>query len=253
MTGGADQPLHLAGGLTPAAIRQVFARTGRVHIPGIFEAGCAAAIHRTLAEETPWQLSLNPAGRHMDLGVEAVEQIPQPERDAVLEGLFKGVEGSFRYVFNNFPIYDLYMARSFADHYLMRVFEFLNSRMFLDFARQTTGMADIAFADAQATRYRSGHFLTQHDDEVAGKQRRAAYVLSFTPHWRADWGGVLQFIDDDGHVAEGYTPTFNALNLLRVPQKHCVSYVTPAAAASRYSITGWLRAGEPISTCNNPA
>jgi len=253
MSTGAGQPLDLADGLQPSAIRQVFSRAGRLHIPGIFTPECAAIIHRTLAKETPWQLSLNPAGRHMDLGVEAVEQIPQPEREAVLEGLFNGGEGSFRYVFNNFPIYDLYLAGSFADHYLMRVFEFLNSRQFLDFARQVTGMDDIAFADAQATRYLSGHFLTQHDDEVAGKRRRAAYVLSFTPHWRADWGGVLQFLDDDGHVAEGYTPTFNALNLLRVPQKHCVSYVTPAAAASRYSITGWLRAGEPINTCKSPA
>src|SRR5690606_24819670 len=103
-------------------------------------------------------------------------------------------------------------------------------------------MEDIAFADSQATRFSAGHFLTTHDDDVAGKQRRAAYVLNLTPHWRTDWGGVLQFIDADGHVTAGLAPKFNALNLFRVPQQHAVSFVTPSAPSSRYSITGWLRA-----------
>jgi SM-20-related protein len=65
--------------------------------------------------------------------------------------------------------------------------------------------------------------------------------MNFTPAWKSDWGGLLQFIDEDGHVAEAYAPAFNALNILRVPQKHAVSYVTPFAGAGRYSITGWLR------------
>lgn len=43
-------------------------------------------------------------------------------------------------------------------------------------------------------------FVTEHDDDVAGKQRLAAYVFGFTPQWRPDWGGVLQFIDSNGHI-----------------------------------------------------
>lgn len=242
---GAAVPVTLNGALDRRAIRRVFERIGRVHVPAVLERSAAEAVYRTLRHDTPWQLSLNPAGRHMDLGVEHIEQIPEPERAAVLQALHEGARGAFRYVFNNFPLYDLYVANRYRDHALMRVFEFLNGAAFLEFAREVTGMADIAFADAQATRYLPGHFLSQHDDAVAGKNRRAAYVLSFTPDWRPDWGGILQFLDPDGHVAEGYTPAFNALNLLRVPQKHAVSYVTPAAVGARYSITGWLRAGEP--------
>jgi SM-20-related protein len=66
--------------------------------------------------------------------------------------------------------------------------------------------------------------------------------LNLTHQWRADWGGILNFLDADGHVAEGYVPAFNALNLFRVPQRHNVSYVAPFAMNGRYSITGWLRA-----------
>ena len=66
-------------------------------------------------------------------------------------------------------------------------------------------------------------------------------MLNFTPTWRADWGGILNFIDADGHISEGYTPAFNALNIFKVPQNHAVSMVTPFAREGRYSITGWLK------------
>jgi Rps23 Pro-64 3,4-dihydroxylase Tpa1-like proline 4-hydroxylase len=108
--------------------------------------------------------------------------------------------------------------------------------------RTITGDARPRFCDAQATRYAPGHFLTAHDDKDEAKGRLYAYVLNMTAGWTADWGGLLLFLDEDGHVSEGYTPAFNALNLFRVPQPHCVSLVTPFAPRSRLSITGWIRA-----------
>ena len=104
-----------------------------------------------------------------------------------------------------------------------------------------TGDPRCAYADAQATRYRPGDFLTAHDDDVAGKKRLYAFVLNFTPAWRPDWGGLLAFHDADGHVSEAYTPTFNALNIFRVPQQHAVTQVASFAGAERLSITGWIR------------
>jgi SM-20-related protein len=111
----------------------------------------------------------------------------------------------------------------------------------VDFLRVVTGKKGIDFADAQATAYGPGHFLTAHDDEVAGKQRHAAYVFNLTPVWRVDWGGLLLFHGADGHVSRGFTPSFNALNIFAVPQPHSVSMVAPFAANRRYSVTGWLR------------
>ena len=127
-------------------------------------------------------------------------------------------------------------------HYWARVTDFLNGQAFLDLARDVTGMSGIAFADGQASLYRSGHFLTSHGDEAKGANRLAAYVLSLTPRWRAEWGGLLEFIGADGHIAAGYVPNFNSLRLFRVPINHHVSCVAPFAMAGRYSITGWLRA-----------
>jgi len=96
--------------------------------------------------------------------------------------------------------------------------------------------------DGQATQYLPGHFLTSHDDAVAGKNRVAAYVLSLTPGWRIEWGGLLQFHDGDGDVGLALAPRFNAMHLLRVPQVHSVSFVAPYAGTPRVSVTGWLRA-----------
>lgn len=128
----------------------------------------------------------------------------------------------------------------FADFY-----RYLNSSSGLTWLRGVTGDERIAYVDAQATRYRAGHFLAAHTDAAEGKHRLYAYVLNLTPAWNTDWGGLLQFHSNDAHIAEAYAPRWNALNLFRVPQPHAVSYVPPFVEANRLSITGWLRAERP--------
>jgi len=241
MQASTDPIVRLHPSLDTQAIAAVFARHGRVHIPGIFPADVAERIHRALAEETPWSRVVSGTNRHHDFGAGVWEAIPADKRREIEQAVLQMGRTGFAYFYENFPITDLHAAGQNLDSYLMQVYEFLNSDEFLAFARRVVGAPQVAFADAQATCYRPGDFLTQHDDLVAEKKRRAAYVFSFTRPWRVDWGGQLQFLDADGHLAEGYTPAFNALNLLRVPQPHSVSYVTPLASGARYSITGWLR------------
>jgi Rps23 Pro-64 3,4-dihydroxylase Tpa1-like proline 4-hydroxylase len=118
---------------------------------------------------------------------------------------------------------------------------FANSEAFLGPMREITGEPRIAFADAQVTRYRRGHFLTAHDDGIEGKNRYFAYVLNLSPRWKIEWGGLLMFHGDDGHVAEAFLPNFNSLNLLKVPALHSVSQVSLFAGDDRLAITGWLR------------
>ncbi|HEY6644732.1 2OG-Fe(II) oxygenase [Povalibacter sp.] len=242
MTPNSQNPSpQLSERLDRTAIRTVFESSGRVHVPGIFTTQSATRTFHALESETPWQISLNSGERNVNLPLEQLRLTPPADQVLLVDTVHRAATQGFQYLFASFPLFDLHLARQFPGHYLMRVCEFLNSSEFLQFAREATGFDDINLVDAQATLFRPGHFLTAHDDFQAGKERLAAYVLNFTPRWRVDWGGILQFIDVDGHVAEGFTPAFNALNLLRVPQKHCVSYVTPTAEVGRYSITGWLR------------
>jgi hypothetical protein len=222
-------------------IASIYARAGRIHVKPILSVGCAEALHRCLTTEIPWQLHLNARDRPVDLLGATLGELPESERMRFLDCVHASAGQGFQYLFNNFPISDVYERGEQQSLYVMRLYEFLNGAEFLEFARDVTGVSTIALADAQATLYRPGHFLTHHDDLQGDKKRVAAYVLNFTPQWVPDWGGVLQFIAPDGHIAEGYTPTFNALNLFRVPQLHAVSYVAPFSRAGRYSITGWLR------------
>lgn len=184
------------------------------------------SIFRSTHEATPAQRKEFAAGRELELAAFAYE--------AARKG--------FQFLYECRRVPEEAAARAAEPTLLTRFVDFLNSPRFIDFARRLTGAADIEWADAQATRYGPGHFLTRHDDSSGARNRRVAYVMNLTPAWSTDWGGQLQFIDADGHIARAFVPTFNAINLFTVPQLHAVSVVAPFATVPRYSITGWLRA-----------
>lgn len=225
--------------LDTAVLAAAYARDGRVHIPHILTDDSAARVHRCLAQETQFSIITRGADGYLRL---APHVQLTPEREAALmQGAYAKARDGFHYVYDNHPMSNDGEPYPDPSHYLAAITGFLNSTPFLDFARAVTGSDKIDFAEAQATRYRPGHFLTQHDDRHDSHKRVAAYVLNMTPYWRADWGGALLFSDRAGHISEGYAPAFNALNLFNVPQDHWVEAVAPYAGAARLSITGWLR------------
>ena len=102
-----------------------------------------------------------------------------------------------------------------------------------------------ARSDAQATLYQSGHFLKSHSDKDSTGARAAAYVLNFTRLWERDWGGYLQFFNDEHDIELALRPIFNAMNIFLVPTDHSVGIVSPFAYGDRLSVTGWLRTDSP--------
>jgi Rps23 Pro-64 3,4-dihydroxylase Tpa1-like proline 4-hydroxylase len=139
--------------------------------------------------------------------------------------------------------YVMNRARADADsdlRYLYEVYEHLNSSDMLEFIEQITGRRDLARADAQYTRYSAGQYLTRHRDDIEGTTRRLAYVVGFTRRWHPDWGGLLQFYEDNGTPRDAWMPAFNRMSLFDIRHVHSVSYVTPFAGADRLSLTGWF-------------
>ncbi|HYD43888.1 MAG TPA: 2OG-Fe(II) oxygenase family protein [Phenylobacterium sp.] len=232
--------------IDPAKLRPLFGRHGRLHIPGVFRPADAKAIGEALAGDMPWTRSVNVRGKPYDLGLDQIAAMPEGPRAELEAAVIEGGRTGFQYQFDAWRLSDLVeLGQRGAVPVLEVLYDFLNGEAFLGFVRTLTGEPACAYVDAQATRYTPGHFLTAHDDDVAGKNRLFAYVLNFTPAWRTDWGGLLLFHDADGHVAEGYAPTFNALNIFRVPQLHSVSPVAAYAGAPRLSVTGWIRSQRP--------
>jgi len=122
------------------------------------------------------------------------------------------------------------------------VFVFMNSQEVLQLISEITGRTDLLSAESQFTRFTPGQFLTRHRDVAPEQERRLAYVLSLTKNWHPDWGGLLQFYQDDGTPRESWSPVFNSLTLFDIRHVHAVTYVAPYAGQPRLSLTGWFRA-----------
>jgi SM-20-related protein len=232
-----DDSPALNPALNPAALASEFERRGRIQIQPVLTGPAAQRLYSCLTEETPYSLFAN-------MGDETHEIAnPTPtQRQEFTKAAWQRVGlNAFQFLYERHTLTLEGEPYPDPNHYLARVTAFLNGREFLDFARTVTGINAIEFADAQATLYRAGHFLSAHYDNKPGPNRLVAYVLSVTTSWRPEWGGLLEFIDDAGQIEAGFVPSFNNLRLFRIPAKHHVSYVAPFALAGRYSITGWLR------------
>lgn len=232
-------------GLRPASMAATFNRLGRIHVPGFLTPAPASALHQALAGETRWRCSTMGGGKTIDFPADSLNAFPPDQAARFISLAHEEARDGFHYMFDTVRISDLVEAGQPISPMLAAAYAFLNSAAFLDFIRALTGDPGPNYVDAQATRYEAGHYLTEHDDLKSEAGRLYAYVLNLTPRWRVDWGGLLNFIDEDGHVAEAYSPAWNALNLFRVPQAHSVSCVAPFAGAPRLSITGWVRRVDP--------
>ncbi len=222
----------------------VLTKLGRVHIPGFLEDEAARTLYEA-AGGLPWSIMYRNGEESVEAPVASFAGLNGGERAQFLHGLYEQAGHGFQYLYENFRISAKYEAGGTVDGPLGEFFAALNSKPMLDYLRALTGDASVAYVDAHATCYRPGYFLTQHEDEHEKSKRLFAYVLNLTPRWTTDWGGQLLFIRPDGHVAEAYTPAWNAMNIFKTPQPHAVSVVAPFAQGVRYAITGWIRADKP--------
>ncbi len=229
---------ELNQGLDSARLSEAFREHGRLQITNFLSVTSATALYDELRGSQAWRLTVNRGEEIRHFNLDELAGWPEDRLQLLDRAVTMG--GRFGFQFR----YDVIRVGETATPLLAALPGFLSSPELVEFMRTVTGASDIAFADAHASRYRPGHFLTTHDDHVDTMGRRAAYVLNLTPEWRPDWGGLLQFYDQMGTVTRGFTPGFNVLNIFRVPQPHSVTWVTPLAAEPRYAITGWLRANE---------
>jgi SM-20-related protein len=236
------QGLSIAAHHRASEYAQLYRNARRLHIPDFLTNENAGWLYGALTQKVDWNTVLNTETSVYDFTPANKEQMTPAQWTAVEQAVIASAAQKFHFLFDSHRMSEAGEAYADPDHPLAQVVAFLNAPATLHFLRTLTGHTSIARVDAQATRYLPGQFLHIHDDLDGGKGRLAAYVLNMTHAWSAEWGGVLHFVDDDGHVAEGYVPKFNALNVFDVGVKHFVSYVAPFARHPRLSITGWLRA-----------
>jgi Rps23 Pro-64 3,4-dihydroxylase Tpa1-like proline 4-hydroxylase len=236
--------LALAPDLDVPALAAAYARDRRVQVRGALTEASARLIHRLLAEATPWGMAWQAAERGPErIRAEAMGAMPVAERQARSQATVAAMRGQgYAFAYSSYPLVEAYLEKWAPGGPHDALLEYINGPPVLDLVRAITGVPELIKADAQATLYAPHHFLAVHNDANSGAGRRVAYVLNLcSEDWRPDWGGYLNFYDDDGDVIAGYRPRFNALNLFAVPQRHNVGFVPPFAPLARFAITGWFR------------
>lgn len=219
-----------------------FAAEGIVRIEPFLDRAEAEALHDHLRRRDDWLQLINSGETIVELDRETRAAMDAVQRNELDDAVYGQARYGFQYRYESIRVPDDPAQREAERDALSRIATRLSEGAIRDRLRAITGADDVAFADAQATAYSPGDFLTGHDDAFDGKNRRAAYVLSLTPQWREEWGGLLLLHGSDAAPARGYSPGMNVLTLFRIPTMHSVSEVSRAAAYRRYSVTGWLRA-----------
>lgn len=237
---GPDLTLRRRTADETAALAARLADAGRVQIPDVLDPASAQRLLDAARTEQAFQTVTLGGRGHVDLPAAWLETLTPAQRADMGRAAQEAATERFHYLYDNLPIWDLDQAGR-LDGVWKAWLSFVNDEPFLAAMREITGEDRIAFADAQVTRYRRGHFLTAHDDGIEGKNRYYAFVLNLSPRWKIEWGGLLMFHGDDGHVSEALLPKYNSLSLLKVPALHSVSQVSLFAGDDRLAITGWLR------------
>lgn len=223
-----------------ARYRDQLGQRSRVQIREFLQPDAAQKILGCLERDVPWSLAERSDGTSRTHPHELYQGMATEERRALLQRAYDRAASEFQFSYDTYMMVEAAKEQRDPGLLLHVVLLFLNSAEFLQFARWFTREPGIYAVNAQATRYGPGQFLTLHHDEEKDENRAFAYVINLTPSWKADFGGLLQFLDEGGDVTETFVPHYNSLSLFKVPQPHAVSLVAPWATGPRYSVTGWF-------------
>lgn len=217
-----------------------FQTHGKVQVQDALRPEVADFLYQVMAEQVPWHLAFRDRHGSQELSPKAWHGMRPEQRQQLEKEIFRIARGDFQFCYFTYMMVAAYLEKRDTDLPLNRVIELINQSGWLDPMRKITGFEQIGRANAQATCYRAGHFLTGHNDFSKNENRLTAYVLNLTRDWKSDWGGLLQFMDEEGRVTDTLMPRYNSISMFRTPAMHCVSPVALYAGGSRYTITGWL-------------
>lgn len=224
-------PLHQFG-----EYQQQYAVDKRLRLIDVFTPQCASDIAAHIFKDLSYKNAYVDNGQFKQISNEDMQKLSPQQLQAFTQNLYKQAANGVGYFYGKSQIRWEPNSLSWSQ----KVLAWLNSETTLEGIRKMTGHSDIKGANAQATCYYPGHFLTRHNDVNEKEQRRVAYVLNFTPEWHPDWGGLLNFYHNNGTPKDTWVPTFNSIALFDVTHPHSVSYVAPFARKPRIAITGWF-------------
>lgn len=213
----------------------------RLRISEVLSPDFAERLRTACRDDVPYDYLCHVDGNSVAITAAELKDLSPKEQHALQEKIIAAASKGVGFFYGG---YQMRRAPAHTDDakltFLHQMFDFVNSAEMLSLIIAITGQQDLRFADAHYTRFTPGQFLTRHKDDITREGRRIAYVMGFSKHWHPDWGGLLQFFEDDGAPRDFWIPSFNTLTLFDVHHVHSVSYVTPFAKEARLSLTGWF-------------
>ncbi len=223
------------------ALAREYAFDDRLRIGNLLDPAFAERLHAACRDDVPYEFICHVDGDNIVIPEDELRQMSRDEQNELERQM---IEEAARGVGFFYSGYQMVRAQPDADDpkltFLHSMFDFVNSEELLSVIAAITGQTGLVGADAHYTRFTPGQYLTRHTDDIRREGRRIAYVMGFSKNWHPDWGGLLQFYEDDGSPRDFWIPTFNSLSLFDVRHVHSVSYITPFAREQRLSLTGWF-------------
>jgi hypothetical protein len=226
-------------------LKRAYASGKRVRVDDFLEAEAANQIRELLAKDNvPMHVAFYVGGQSQTMTLNDFEMRDAdqtaPLKTELIELASQGIGYCYESVMPTKIKNREVTLMGYGHDIVKQLAECFNSPQMLKLVKQVTSNNSIIKADAQLTRFRAGHYITRHRDQIPSKRREIAYVLSLTDGWHPDWGGLLQFYDKSGAPKDAWSPRFNSLSLFDIGHIHSVTYVTPFAKVPRYSMTGWF-------------
>ena len=204
----------------------------------------AERIHAACLDNVPFKLQYVLDGKYQSKSQEELENLSAEEKQTLNTRILAAAGQGEGFLYNGYLKSSIKAGEETVQNeklaFLHEVFNYIGSEEVLSHIRKITGNDDITGAEPQYTRFTPGNFLTRHRDVVDGRERRIAFVLGLTKGWHPDWGGLLQFYEENGLPRDAWMPRFNVLSIFDVSHIHAVTYVAPYARVPRLSLTGWF-------------
>jgi Rps23 Pro-64 3,4-dihydroxylase Tpa1-like proline 4-hydroxylase len=225
-------------GLNVDLLRTQYQQDHRVRIDGFLAPTVADEIEQCLRQVLDFDLIFFNEGTNYAMSEDDLSSVGSAGRQKLQQELAKLASEGIGFLYSGYRMEGDKL--DLAPPVLRDLYDFINSEQVLGLIASITGVEEIKSASGQYTRYTAGQYLTRHSDDVRVEGRLMAYVLNFTRQWHPDWGGLLQFYENNGVPRDAWEPRFNSVSLFDVAHVHSVTYVVPHALMPRYALTGWF-------------
>jgi Rps23 Pro-64 3,4-dihydroxylase Tpa1-like proline 4-hydroxylase len=212
-----------------------FSQQGIIRIENFLQASTADVLSSCLSVDVTFENAFHLEGSNRQASDKDIAELPVESRRQLYQAIYDNAANGSGFLYGRNKI----TTESITP--LKEALSLINNVTIIDAIKQITHQPNLTHADAQATRFRVGDFLTRHIDDVPNETRKIAYVLGLSPFWHPDWGGLLQFFENNGTPTKAWSPSYNSLTLFDVTKVHSVTSIAPFAKNNRYSITGWFR------------